>query len=60
MTRLEIAQLAYTNAFRQLPPEPWGVTDERIAEVLEQALVDGQPLPQSFDWYPDMPDYAVA
>jgi hypothetical protein len=60
MNRLEIAQTAYMNTFRQLPPEPWGVNDDRIAEVLEQALVDGQPLPESFDWYPDMPDDAVA
>ena len=60
MTRLETAQAAYFAAFKVAPPEPWGIDDQRLAEVLEQAIVDLQPVPESFDWWADMPPDAVA
>lgn len=58
--RLRTAQIAYERAFGRWPPEPFNVADLRIAEVLEQAIVDGRPVPPSFDWWADMPPDAVA
>lgn len=60
MSRLETAQAAYVRAFGLPPPEPWGVNQDQVAQVLEQAVADGTPVAESFDWYPDMPPDAVA
>lgn len=60
MTRLETAQAAYGVAFRLPPPEPFGIDDDRVAQVLEQAVADGKPVPDSFDWWADLPPNAVA
>jgi hypothetical protein len=60
MTRLETAQFAYVRAFGVEPPEPWGVDDERIAEVLERAIVDRKPVSASFDWWAHVPPDGVA
>ena len=58
--RLETAQAAYVKAFALPPPEPWGINPERVAQTLEQAVSDGKPLPESFDWWAGMPPDAVA
>jgi hypothetical protein len=60
MNRLETAQAAYVRAFGVMPPEPWGVDDDRIAQVLEDAIATGRPVPESFDWWADLPPNAVA
>jgi hypothetical protein len=60
MSRLEDAQAAYALAFGVAPPEPWGVDDLRIAEVLEQAVNQRKPLPESFDWWAYLPPGGVA
>lgn len=60
MTRLETAQIAYGEAFKAPPPEPWGVSEDRIARVLEQAVAEGRPVPDSFDWWADLPPNAAA
>ena len=60
MNRLETAQVAYLRAFGVMAPEPWGVDDDRIARVLEQAVATGRPVAESFDWWSDVPPNAVA
>lgn len=60
MSRFETAQTAYFAAFKNMPPEPWGINDERITQVLEQAVADGKPVPDDFDWWANMPPDAVA
>ncbi len=60
MNRLETAQAAYVKAFGLPPPEPWGVNRDRIADVLERAVADGDPVPESFDWWAGFPPDAVA
>lgn len=60
MNRLETAQAAYWRAFGVAPPEPWGVNDDRIAQVLERAVADGRPVAESFDWWAELPPNAVA
>lgn len=60
MNRLETAQVAYWRAFGVSPPEPWGVNDDRIAQVLEQAVADGRQVAESFDWWAELPPNAVA
>lgn len=60
MTRLQIAQNAYAAAFRAMPPEPWGIDDDRLAEVIEQAVALGQPIDPDFDWWDYLPPDADA
>lgn len=60
MSRLETAQAAYIRAFGELPPQPWGISDDVLADVIERAIVDGAPVPPDFDWWADMPPDAVA
>lgn len=60
MSRIETAQAAYWRAFGRLPPEPWGVSDDAIAEALERAVAAGRQIADDFDWWADMPPDAVA
>lgn len=60
MSRIETAETAYITAFRMQPPRPYAISDDRLAEVLEQAVVDGKPIPDSFDWWADLPPDALA
>lgn len=60
MSRLVDAQAAYALAFGLAPPEPWGVDDLRIAQVLEQAVIDRIPLTESFDWWESLPPDGLA
>jgi hypothetical protein len=58
--RLSAAISAYFDAFRVVPLEPFGNNDRRRAEVLEQAVADGTPVPCEFDWWAYLPPDAVA
>jgi hypothetical protein len=60
MTRLETAQAAYGIAFKQTPPEPFGINDDHLAQTLERAVASGHPIPESFDWWAEMPQDAKA
>lgn len=60
MNRLETAQAAYFAAFKVASPEPWGVSDDHLAEVLENAIAAGRTVPEDFDFYAGMPPGAVA
>lgn len=50
----------YIRTFDRAPPLPFGVSDQRQAEVLEAALREGRPVPADFDWWADLPPDAVA
>lgn len=39
---------------------PFGVSEDAFAEVLEEAVAKGQPVPDDFDWYWWMPPDAMA
>lgn len=60
MTRLEKAQEAYFNAFGKPPPEPYGVSDDTVAIVLEQALLNKKPIAPDFDFWAYLPPDSVA
>ena len=60
MSRIETAQAAYWRAFGELPPEPWGVSDDAIAAGLERAVAAGRPIADAFDWWAALPDDADA
>lgn len=60
MNRLDNAQDAYIEAFGRMPPQPWGVDDNRVAQVLEDAVTAGQSVPDAFDWWGDLPANAAA
>ncbi len=59
-TRIDAAIIAYVRAFKMLPPQPCAVSGERIAEVLEEAVDAGEPVPEDFDWWSHLPPDAVA
>jgi len=59
-SRSDTAFIAYINAFKALPPNPYGINDDYITEVLEKAVADGKPIPENFDWWSDLPPDAHA
>jgi len=58
--RADTARTAYWRAFNAAPPSPASVSDEYLAEVLEQAVADATPVPEDFDWYEELPPDALA
>jgi hypothetical protein len=58
--RLETAISAYVRTFKVSPPFPFGINEETLAATLEQAILDGWPVPKDYDWYTDLPPDAVA
>lgn len=58
--RLEAATVAYFHAFKVLPPQPFAISDDRLAEVLEEAVHAGEPIPENFDWWSHLPPEALA
>lgn len=59
--RLYRALDAYEQAFPGMyAPAPFGITDDALAEVLEQAVANKQPIPEDFDFWDDLPPDAVA
>jgi hypothetical protein len=55
MDRLYEARQAYSRAFGNEGPRPSGVSDEDLAEALEQAVQAGVPIPDNRDWSMDLP-----
>jgi hypothetical protein len=53
------ARQAYFDAFGNEGPRPVGVMDDYLARELQAAVKRGQPIPDDFDWYPDLPDGAA-
>ncbi len=58
--RSRAAVIAYFEAFCAMPPHPYGINEERINEVLEAAVAAGEPIPDNFDWWSDLPPDANA
>lgn len=56
---IEVA-VRYSERFNRPAPLPFGISEERIAEVLLQAIRDGEPVPDEFDWWADLPPGAMA
>lgn len=56
---IEVA-VRYSERFNRPAPLPFGVSEDRIAEVLLQAMRDGEPVTDEFDWWADLPPGAVA
>jgi SPP1 gp7 family putative phage head morphogenesis protein len=50
VSRLRTAQTAYRRVFNEEPPDPLGVDPLAVAQVIEQAIVDREPIPAAFDW----------
>ena len=59
-SRIETARAAYFVKFGVVAPMPFGVGDAAVAEALERAIADGVPLPDSYEWWADLPPDAVA
>lgn len=57
---LEKALDDYVELFGVEPPIPFGVSDERLASVLRDAVSSGEPVPDDFDWWDDLPEGADA
>ena len=53
MERLYQAQRSYEAAFGNEGPHPAGVSDEDLAEALEQAVEAGVPITEDRDWSRD-------
>ncbi len=60
MTDLDQVAIQYELAYGVPVPIPFGVSDEKLVSVLHDALTSGQPIPDNFDWYDDLPDGADA
>lgn len=58
--RIMAARIAYLERFGNPGPEPFGVDEGLIAQVLEKAVADGAPVPDDFDWWGSLPPDAVA
>ena len=58
--RLSKAANAYGEAFNKPSPEPYGWDDDRLAEVLEEAVAAGKPIPDDFDFHAGIPPEANA
>lgn len=50
VSRLRTARIAYERVFNQPAPDPYGVDPVLVAIVLEQAILDREPIPAAFDW----------
>ncbi len=56
----ELMQAAedYIGLFGQEPLIPFGVSDTRAAAVLREAVRQGEPVSEDFNWYSDLPKNA--
>lgn len=54
------ARHAYFDAFGNEGPYPYGFGDEFLGATLRAAVECGQPIADDFEWYPDLPNAAVA
>lgn len=51
---------AYYKAFGKLHPQPYGYDQDRLAELVEEAVEAGRPFPDDFDFHADLPPDADA
>ena len=58
--RLEAMFRACVAAFNQPILAPFGISDEYLASVLEQAITEGLPVPAVFDGWSHLPPDADA
>jgi hypothetical protein len=58
--RLVAAAKAYEQAFAQPIPEPMGYDDDRLAELLEEAVAAGKPIDPDADLHAGIPPEANA
>lgn len=58
--RLIRAAEEYERTFERPIPEPFGASDDQLAEVLEQAIRRGEPVPDDYDWWATLPPGADA
>lgn len=50
----------YVELFQAEPPTPFGINDDRLAEVMDAAIRKGEPIPDDFDWWGALPSNADA
>lgn len=50
----------YVELFQEEPLFPFGIDDDRLARVLQDHIKRGEPVPEDFDWWADLPDGADA
>lgn len=50
VSRLRTAQAAYERVFNEQAPDPFGVDPLAVAQRLEQAILDRDPIPAAYDW----------
>lgn len=59
--RLEKAVEAYVIMFPGAPlHQPWGISDDVLAQAYEKAVASGQPIPDDGNWWAGLPPDAVA
>lgn len=56
---IEAAEL-YEERFKVNPPLPVNVDDQRLEEEIRKAVRKGEPIPDDFDWWGDLPEGAVS
>lgn len=49
----------YMERFGRYVPVTFGTTKERTVEALEEALKKDRPIPEEYNWYPNLPPEAV-
>ena len=49
----------YETRFGRPAPHPMHVEIEAVARVAQDYLKKGSPVPDTYDWYPDLPDDAL-
>jgi len=49
----------YEARFGKPAPHPMHVEPEDVAKVAQHFLKLGKPIPDAYDWYPDLPDGAL-
>lgn len=61
--RLTAALLAHEKAHGRPPPlhrAPDGVDNQHLAALIERFVADGEPMPDTFDWFAHLPPEAQA
>lgn len=58
--RLHQASVAYVARFKVLPPQPFAISNDYLAEELEKAVDAGRPIPRDFNWWANLPPDALA
>ena len=55
--KIKLNRLAkeYMERFGRHVPMIFGATEERTVEALEKALEKNRPVPEDYNWYPNLP-----